>query len=405
MSTQTLDPEIPFLAEVEKAAAQLASGPSWLQELREEGRGRFRQAGFPGPRDEAWRYTSLKPLRRARFSFEPGTGHGWRWDGSPPGVTLIGLPSLLAAEPGWVEARLGGVLRLDRHPFAALNTALLGETLVVRAVRGSGTDPVHVLHLPGTGDPPPARVPRLLVVAEEGAELTLVEEYGGDGSATWTNSVTEVIVGRNASVRHLRLQREGEAAFHLGTTAARVERDGRYASHVVSLGARLARHDLDVTLEGEGAEASLDGLYLVSGRQHTDHHTHVDHAVPHTVSRELYKGILAERSTAVFNGRVLIRPGAQKVEAVQANNNLLLSPEALVNTNPELEIFADDVKASHGATIGQLEEDHLFYLRSRGIGLDMARKLLVRAFAGVMLDRLPVASLTEELGSILEERL
>jgi len=404
MSTETLERDPPFLSEVERAAERIPAGPSWLGELRAEGLARFRQTGFPGPRDEAWRFTSLKPLLRSRFSFEPVPGSAWSIDDVPPGVEVQPLTASLAEDPRW-EALLGGVVRIDRHPLVALNTALLEEPLVVRAPAGAQALALRLVHRAPAGDPPPAVSPRLLVVAEEGAELTLIEEYTGGEDATWTHAVTEVYVGRNAVVRHLRVQGEGASAFHTATAAVRVDRNGRYASHVVSYGGRLARLDLDVVLEGEGAETTLDGLYFVSGRQHTDHHTHVDHASPHTQSRELYRGILDGRSTAVFNGRVLIRPDAQKVEAAQTNNNLLLSTEALVNTNPELEIFADDVKAAHGATIGQLDEDHLFYLRSRGIGQEEAKSILVRAFAGAMLERLPVPSLAERLGRTLEERL
>ena len=230
--------------------------------------------------------------------------------------------------------------------------------------------------------------PRVWISVGEGSAVTVVEEYLGEGeTASFTNAVTEIETGENARVEHIRLQREGSSGFHIGSLSARLARNAHLISHSLSTGGKLVRIDIDAVLAEEGAETTLNGLYLPTARQHVDHHTHVDHAAPHTSSRQVYKGVLGGKSRGVFNGRVVIRSGAQKVEAAQANHNLLLSREALVNTNPELEIFADDVKAQHGATIGQIEEEHLFYLRSRGLTAAEARRLMIFAFANEMLDR------------------
>ncbi len=410
-------------------------GPEWLGRLREEGAERFRRAGFPGPREEAWRFTSLKPVLRHEYAAGEGRGtatpeavraatlvpdHALRLvfvdgvyspelsAGNPAGGAPLaaGLAGVLADHAERVEPHLGRVVRTDRHRFAALNTAFLAGGAFVHVPRNQApATPVHLLYLATGAEPPSARHLRTLIVLEEGAQAVVLEEHVGpeEGPALVT-AVTEVVVGENAGVDHVKLQRQGPGAFHLSATAARVGRHGRYTGHSVSLGARLYRHAVDVVLDGEGGECHLNGLYVTGGRQHADHHTFVDHAAPHTVSRELYKGVLDGRSTAVFNGRILIREGAQQIDSAQTNNNLLLSQEALVNTNPELEIFADDVKARHGATIGQIEEESLFYLRSRGVPYDEARRILIRGFTGEMLERIPVEPVRTGLEAVFEER-
>jgi Fe-S cluster assembly protein SufD len=246
--------------------------------------------------------------------------------------------------------------------------------------------------------------PRVLIAAEESSRLTVVESYLGEGGTYCTNAVTEVAVGANAAVTHCRLQQEGAAAFHVGTVQARQAADSRFRSHAVSLGARLSRCNVNTVLDGPGGECRFDGLYLARGGQHVDFHTTIDHAQPHGTSRELYKGVLDDHATAVFNGKVFVRPNAQKSDAGQVNRNLLLSDAATVNTKPQLEIFADDVKCSHGAAIGRLDPDHLFFLRSRGIGPDDARRLLIFGFANEVIGRIEVAPLRERLESLLWSR-
>jgi Fe-S cluster assembly protein SufD len=375
--------------------------PAWANRLRRENRERFVRAGFPAADDEAWRFTPLRTLRDANFSlasdgtpdvpeafpgmdlprFEIRNGRFASPPVSRSGLDVRSLASVLREDPGSIESHLGALADTARHPFAALNTAYLQDGGVVRVAAGARAG----VHLTLAGPGSRAVYPRLVVLVADGAEVVLVEDYVGGGG--FTGSVNEVVLGRGASLRHIRLDRSGEANVHLGLLAVRQERDSRYTSHVVALGGKLSRLDLDVVLVGEGAECVLNGLYLPMGKQHMDHHTWVSHDAPHTTSRELYKGVLAGKSSAVFNGRIVIREGAAGVDAGQTNRNLLLSAQALVNTNPELEIFADDVKAQHGATIGQLEEEPLFYLRSRGLDDRTARELLIEAFAGEMIGK------------------
>jgi Fe-S cluster assembly protein SufD len=326
-------------------------------------------------------------------------------------------PPQAAAAPGvravpLVEARsfqgaalLDGAGDLTRTPFPRLNMALFEEGAALLVDPGARPPLVHILCVLSGESDPVAVHPRILVSVGAGAQVTLVEEYAGPGGSVYLqNAVTEAHIGENGSLHHVKLTRESDEAFHVGTLAARLERAARLGSHSVSLGGRLARHDIDVVLAGEGAEVDLLGLYAVTGRQHVDHYTSVDHASPHTVSREHYKGVLDGRSSGVFHGRIRVRPGAQKIESAQTNHNLLLSPEALVNTNPELMIEADDVQARHGATIGQVDPDQLFYLRSRGLGVEVARRLLIQGFAGEMADRLPVPSVAEAVRAYVERR-
>jgi Fe-S cluster assembly protein SufD len=421
-------PETPFLETYAAAGGARARDPEWLARLREDGITRFREAGFPRPGEEAWRFTRLTALEKTVFGPAGNGANGGDLPGlldaagprlvfvngrldparSTPGDGSLGLGSLrdaLDADGALLEPVLGRLAGMDRHRFAALNTALFEDGALVRIPAGARlAEPVHLVFT-ATPDAPAAFHPRVLIVAEEGSEAVVLEEYAGaPGAAYFTNAVTEIAVGRNASVTHVKAEHEGAQAIHIGLTAAAVERDGRLASHAVSLGGGLVRCDVDTVLAAEGATCRLDGLYLGHDRQHVDHHTRVDHAAPHTASRELYKGVLGGHATGVFNGRVVIRPHAQKTEAAQTNKNLLLSEEALVNTNPELEIFADDVKAQHGATVGQLDPDHVFYLRSRGLDAAAARRILIRAFAQEMIDPLPHEALRGMLSTVMSER-
>jgi len=412
------------------ASAPEGNAPAWLAALRGRGVERFRETGIPGNRVEAWRFTDLKPLRKRTYRWSPEPGRlvdGGAFALVPEGFggprlvfvdgvfapelsgegSSAAVSSLTAASAdGALGGLLGSVVNLERHVFAALNTAFLSDGAVIRIPKDAAPEaPIHLLFLVSGGGEPRAVYPRTVIEAASGARVRVIEEYAGPAEAeAFTAPVTEIVVGENASVDHVKLQREGAKTVHLGTVAARLERNARFSGHSLSIGGRLVRTDVDVDLAGEGAECALNGLYAVAGRQHVDHHTYVDHASPHTVSRQLYKGVLDGRATGVFNGRVLIREGAQRIDASQTNNNLLLSDEALVNTNPELEIFADDVKARHGATIGQIDEDALFYLRSRGIDQAEARRILIQGFAGEMLERVGIEPLRDALAAFLEER-
>ena len=397
--------------------AELPGAPDWLRTLRREAFERFEELGFPAPGDEAWRYTGLQPV----------VGTAWAPASRPPeissadpGVRVRRLSDVPARE---VEAFLGRIAGLEGNAFAALNTSVLDDAVVLQIAPGAVVpQPIEIVWNAGHADAasaptptsrrPEATHPRLLILAGERSEASVVETYAGDGRYL-RNAVTEIEVGDGAVLDHYKIQRESRAAFHVHTLAARQGRASRFTSHNVALGGALARTQLDAILDAEGAECTLNGLFLGSGNQHIDNHTTIDHAKPHCTSRELYKGIMDDKSRGVFYGKIIVRPDAQKTDAIQTNKNLLLSREALVNSTPALEIFADDVKCKHGATTGQLDPAALFYVRSRGIGEADARALLTRAFAADVADRLRIGPIREavlreldaRLGGTLEARL
>jgi Fe-S cluster assembly protein SufD len=290
--------------------------------------------------------------------------------------------------------------------FTALNTASVGDGAFVYIPDGKAVEtPIHLLFI-STAEEPVASHPRVLIVAGAGAVATVIESYVSLGEGVYfTNAVTEVVVREGAAITHYRLQQESERAFHIATTQVHQERSSNYASYAVSLGAEIARHDLNVALTDENIETTIDGLYVVTGRQHTDSHTSIDHQKPHSVSNQLYKGILDGRSRAIFNGKVFVREGALLTDARQLNKNLLLSSDAHVDTKPQLEIFADDVKCAHGATVGQLEDEELFYLSTRGITPEHARALLTYGFAEDVISRIKLKSAREHLDRVILDKL
>ena len=406
-------------------------GSAALQRLRSSAIDRFAKLGFPSPRLEDWKYTDVAPLAKTPFRlFSDANGSAVMPDISalgglclvfvnghfspslsttgslPAGMIVSDLATALASQPERVEPFLARLANYDDDSFVALNTAFVQHGAFVSV--GKGVVAPEVVQLvfvseAAAGDAQIAH-PRVLIVAEESSRVTVVETHLGSGGTYCTNAVTEVSVGSNASVTHCRLQEESGDAFHIGTVQARQSADSRFRSYAVSLGGRLSRCNVNTILDGPGAECSFDGLYLASGEQHVDFHTTIDHAKPHGTSRELYKGVLDERATAVFNGKVYVRPDAQKSDAGQVNRNLLLSDSATVNTKPQLEIFADDVKCSHGAAIGRLDPDHLFFLRSRGIGPDDAKRLLIFGFANEVIERIDVEPVRERLERLLWTR-
>jgi Fe-S cluster assembly protein SufD len=302
----------------------------------------------------------------------------------------------------------GSIADAPSHmPFVDLNTAFFEDGVMVEVAAGAVIDdPLHIVCLTVPGAQPAMICPRILVVAGERSQIFIVESYAGiaDG-VTLTNAVTQVDVGVAANIDHVKFQREQRSTFHMAATFARVDRGGRFTSHAVTLGGKIARNDIVSTLAGEGAECTLDGLYVADGDSLVDTHTTIDHAMPHCPSHELYKGILSGRSRAVFNGKIIVRQDAQKTNAKQTNKALLLTDDAQVNTKPQLEIFADDVKCTHGAAIGQLDEDALFYMQARGIAEAEARNLLIHAFAGEVLDGVREDGVREQAMRLLEEKL
>ena len=409
--------------------------PDWMTDLRKGARERFDAMGIPKPTDEDWRQTNVQPVapfaatvaaqatataaeldelpfasalpRRAvlvngRFDARRST-----LTGLPRGVRVASLRAALASAPELLEPYFGRASAGAGSAFAALNTALFADGIVVTIDAGVDAKvPLHIVHVARPGDAPETIHPRALVIAEAGSRVTIVESFLAIGAGPYlTNAVTEIIAGADAHVVHVKVQAEGSAGWHVASVAGRQERGARFESHNVSMGARLARNDIGSRLGGAGAECHLYGFYLADGEQHVDNHTWLDHAMPHCPSWEMYKGLLAGHSRAVFNGRIVVRKDAQKTDAKQSNKNLILGDNAMVSTRPQLEIFANDVKCTHGATIGRLDEESLFYLRTRGVGKDDARNILIRAFADDVLDKIPVSGVRAAVLSGLHHRL
>jgi Fe-S cluster assembly protein SufD len=415
---------------------------SWVKLLRENAFASFEQLGFPTVDQEEWKYTNVAPIAKAVFEpalagdggagidagqLEPFVYEGARrsqlvfvngiyqpelssLDALPRGVVAIDMAAALRGGDHTEMVREHVARGADYHEnaFTALNTAFLSSGAFVLIPKGVRVEaPVHLLFLATSRREVQAvSFPRVLFVAGQGSEATLIESYASlrDGDH-WTNAVVEILLEDGARLEHYKVQRESTEAFHVATTRAGLGRDSSFNTTTITLGARLSRHDINVTLDHEGAECRVDGLYLVGTGQHADTHSLIDHRSPHCTSRQLYKGILDGKSRAVFNGKVFVHPGAQQTDAMQTNKNLLLSGEARVDTKPQLEIFADDVKCAHGATVGQLEEEQLFYLASRGMHPDMARNLLTYGFAEEVIDKIRIESIKAQLDEAVLHRL
>lgn len=406
------------------------SAASWLNARRAHALERANALSVPTTRDEEWRFTDLSPLKK--FSLQTpvaaalNAGDIERFDVPEAEIRLVFVdgqyaPALsrgagapvcalaegLKAHGGVLEQHLAKHADVEQQVFAALNTAWLRDGAMILLSRNAQLaqpeQPVHVLFVATQANA--VACPRVLVVAEGGAQCTLIEDYVAltDG-AYFTNAVTEIVVSTGARVRHVRLQRESKQAFHVATCVVSVAKDAAYQSQSITLGARLSRMNLNVRQEGEGAEINIDGLALIDGEQLADTHSSLDHAFPNGRCTQVHKTIVGGAAHAVFNGKVLVREGAQLTNSAQQSRNLLLSPRARVDTKPQLEIFADDVKCAHGATVGQLDAEHLFYLKSRGIAETQARNLLTYAFGAEIILRIPVSSLVEQLQrAVLEQ--
>jgi len=424
-------------AKFELFAEQLSRGDApWLRERRTAAFTCFSERGFPTTRDEEWRETNVAPLARTLFARPEATaeitpqtlrGLGVLDLGGPEfvfvngcfaaelsrteataGVTVQRLRDALESDPGALEARLTRLADDGRNPFAALNTAFFEDGVVIEIASGTqASQPIQIAWLStDPGSKPTVCYPRSLILARRGSQATVVESYVGPSAAVYlTNAVSEALLEDGARLTHIKLQREGLAAFHVATLAAQQGRDSVFTSHHFALGGALARTDIDQRFDGAGGECQLLGLFVGRSEQLLDTHSRIDHAKPHCLSRELYKGIVDGRARGVFNGLVTVRKDAQKTDAQQSNKNLLLSREALVHSTPQLEILADDVRCKHGSTTGQLDPLALFYLRSRGIGEAEAKGLLTWAFASELVRRVPVAAvrvaLETELSSLL----
>lgn len=422
-----------------------ADEPAWLQTLRESSFAEFERAGFPNVKQEDWKYTNVNSI--AKTNFVPvlttnGTAlsQGADQSGLAPFIyeearesRLVFVNGMFREEFSSKSALPKGLLAMDlrealqdvehektvreylEHPvlangFAALNTALFTSGLFLKIPRGVTVEaPIHLLFV-GEGAPessPPAAFPRVMIVAEENSSATIVESYASpsDDSVYLTNAIVDLSLADGARLQHYKIQRESMAAFHVAATRAELGPNSGYHTTTINFGAALSRHDIRVQMDHAGAECSVDGLYMVDNAQHADTHSMIDHRQPNCTSRQLYKGILDGQSRAVFNGKVFVRHGAQQTDAQQTNKNLLLSNQAQVDTKPQLEIFADDVKCTHGAAIGQIDEEEMFYLESRGINPALAKNMLTYGFAEEVIERIGIASIRRTLDEAVLNRL
>lgn len=413
--------------------------PLWLHRIRSEAMKHFSELGMPVVRElsfplkEDWIYTDLRTIADTPFHTEPAEAElndtalspyefgcsDWhrlviangvyspalsRISDLPGGVVVSRLSDALADHPELVQPHLARYADVENAGLTALNTALFEDGLFVYVPRGGVLEtPVHVHYVTTGCETPVATQPRTLVVAGDGANLKVVESYTGITDQRYlTNAVTEISVGRDGHVDHYRINREGAGAAHLSTTQLHLEGNGHISTFNMSMGAALTRNDTNARLAGEHAVVRMNGLFLVTGDQHVDNHTAIDHAVPNCDSYEVYKGILEGRSRGVFNGKVLVHQDAQQTDAKQLNKNLMLSPEAMIHTKPQLEIYADQVKCTHGATVGQLDEDQIFYLRTRGLSHDSACHLLTYGFAADLIRRLRIDAVRSTLDTLFE---
>jgi Fe-S cluster assembly protein SufD len=426
-----------YLETFERFEAQ-AKQPGWIFPLRKAGIARFAELGFPTLQQEDWRFTNIAPItklpfrpvlqasidgltRKAIAEFTFGNlaasrlvfvnGH-YIPDLSSPGrlpqgVVVGSLAAALGSSSEVIQSHLSRYAQADANPFVALNAAFFQDGGFVHLAPDRRLEaPVHLLFISTAEEPGATSHPRNLIIAEAGSGVTVLESYLSLAPApTLTNAVTDLVLGEGAGVEHVKFQDESRSAFHLAAIHAHLGRSCNLISHSIATGARLSRNNIRTTLAGEGVECVLNGLYLTRGDQLADHHMVVEHAQPHCNSHEYYNGILDGRSKGVFHGRILVRPAAQKTDAKQTNKNLLLSEDATVDTKPQLEIYADDVKCTHGATVGQLNEESIFYLRARGIGAETARRMLIHAFAGEIIERIRHVPARDELDKLVWERL
>lgn len=420
------------------------SSPHWLQAIRKAGISHFAELGFPTVKHEEWRYTNVAPIAKLPFRTRVEEGlsprlveeHGfgldaWRLvfaNGSfQPRLSNVAVKETETTSEGAIIGTLSAVLgavakhsspttdavfllpalskhlarhaRANENAFVALNTAFIYDAAVILIPANvKVARPIHILHFTSSPKESITTFPRTLIVAGPHSEAKVIEHYVGfEGQEYFSSAVTEIDLEIGARIEHCKVQEESTAAFHIATIQAHQSARSHLLSHSISIGARLARNNINGVLDGSGIECTLNGLYLGKGEQLVDHHTALEHAKPNCNSHEFYHGILNDRATGVFNGKIFVRPDAQKTDAKQTNRNLLLSDDATINTKPQLEIFADDVRCTHGATVGQLEEEAIFYLRARGIGLDNARRMLVHAFAADIVNRITIEEVREKL--------
>jgi Fe-S cluster assembly protein SufD len=425
---------------VEKFApfAAAAPGPQWLAPLRAAGIESFAAQGFPTLDDEDWRFTNVAPL--ARLGFQPAApvaangaesqviaesvfaglaGHrlvfvnGFfvpalsRLPAASAGVRIESLAAALARDSGLIAQHLGKYAHIEQNTFAALNQAFFSDGAFILVPPGAEiAEPVQLIYISSAQEAGAAIQPRNLIIAGANSRFTVVESYLSSSKVPYfTNAVTEILAGDNAHIEHVKLQDEAAAAFHIATIAGEFGRSSQVTVHSFALGGKLSRNNIRAKLAGEGLECILNGLYLTRDEQLADHHMIVEHAQPHCASHEYFNGILDDKSRGVFHGRIYVHPEAQKTDAKQTNKNLLLSDNACADTKPQLEIYADDVKCTHGATVGQLNPESVFYLRSRGMCQETARRMLIHAFAGEIIERIQCGPAREVINRLVWDRL
>ncbi len=405
-------------------------GSRWLQDLRDHAASRFVELGFPSVRDEEWRFTNVSPISSSEFRPAPAaplaaaeletflyadapyrivfvngrySAELSRASGLPPGFRFGSLATASADQADVVGRYLGKLADPDQRAFAALNTAFTHDGAFLYVPDGVVFEHALQIMFVSVADGAPSMThPRTLIVAGDRSQVQVVETYvSRAGQRHFTNAVTEIVAGENSVIDHYKIEEESTDAFHIASMHIHATRSANVSTHAFTLGGRFVRNDIVAVLDGEGAECTLNGLYLADGERLVDTHTTIDHAKAHCPSHEIYKGILGGKARAIFNGKIIVRQDAQKTDAKQTNRALLLSDNATINTKPQLEIFADDVKCTHGAAIGQLDEDALFYLRTRGLTFAEARDMLIHAFAGEILERVKI----EPLRRALEDEL
>ncbi|MBI4546547.1 MAG: Fe-S cluster assembly protein SufD [Ignavibacteriae bacterium] len=414
-----------------KAASQIHS-------IRKDALARFAALGFPTTKNEEWKYTDISPLTKYHFKpmlkyslegltardVEQFTFHNLpsfrvvcvnghfseqlsTLSGLPHDVRIESLTDMLQSDSDIIREYLGKFVSYENDTFIALNTAFLHDGVFISIPNNTILKiPIHMIFISMESDSEFVSHPRSLIVTGKNAQVSILESYVNLTDRTYfTNTVSEIVLGENAVLEHNRVQLESTRAFHIATIQTQQERNSNFTANSLIFGGSLVRNNLNSVLDGEGAECTLNGLYLGTGSQLIDNHTTIDHAKPHCPSHELYKGILSGKSKGVFNGKIKVRKDAQKTDAKQTNKNLILSDDASIDTKPQLEIFANDVKCTHGATIGQLDEDAIFYLRSRGVSLEKARDILIYAFASDVIDRIKIEALREQLHEIIHDRL
>jgi Fe-S cluster assembly protein SufD len=427
-----------LLVEKFSQAVGMPNQPKWLPPLRKAGIASFAEAGFPKLSDEDWRFTNVTPIANLPFTlaheaavngaesklidgsvFAKLPGHrlvfvnGFfcakhsRIKPVAGGVRIENISAALATDSALIEKHLGQYAHAAGNAFAALNQAFFTDGAFIFVPKGvTVSEPVQLIYISSAKQIGETILPRNLVIAEANSKLTVVESYISTGNvAYFTNAVTEIFAGDNANVEHVKLQDEAADAYHLATIAGEFGRASNVSVHSIALGAKISRNNIRTNLAGEGLECILNGLYLTKDEQLADHHMIVEHAQPHCASHEYFNGILDDKSKGVFHGRILVREIAQKTDAKQTNKNLLLSDDATADTKPQLEIYADDVKCTHGATIGQLNSESIFYLRSRGMSLDTAKQMLIHAFAGEIIERIKCEPAREVIDKLVWDRL